>query len=142
MNICNLAYDTSLVMKYGDNDLDILIQQVEEEMILKFQYKSCGLIAEHLEKVLSTLYFEEDLNREILQKEFASYKNYVKNTFLKEEYQEIMRIEQLQRIFSEYTEEDFIAAGIYDDPEALEEVQEALDFDVDEAYSNLKEIYA
>lgn len=124
INICNLAYDTQTAML--QEDLNAFINEKESILLLKGEVKSCNVAAECLMDVLQDLYTKQNNCLDLIQLIYKGLWVDVKDS-VTDVYKEIEDIEQLKRVFSNFTEEE-IKAFIKTE-EDRNSIEYALNFD-------------
>jgi hypothetical protein len=76
MNVCNFAYDTRTAML--NENLDEYIDELEDNLLLEGELKSCERTSEYIRYELNAIYEEEDLALIDLVSDYRRYEAYVK----------------------------------------------------------------
>ncbi len=133
MNVCNFAYDTRTAML--NENLDEYIDELEDNLLLEGELKSCERTSEYIRYELNAIYEEEDLALIDLVSDYRRYEAYVKEwiNVYQANYDEL---EQKKRVFT-------MVLGNYEaeldklSPEDIQEIKEAIEFDKEEALDTL-----
>lgn len=132
INICNMAYDTSILML--NEDLDNVIDEMESILLFKGEFKSCNRIAYNLTHTLNELNGSSSRSLDLVEQIMPVQLEDLEVEVL-EVYKEIKDLEQQQRILkANYTEEEL--ALIYEnltEQEDREQFAEMLNYNEKEA---------
>ena len=136
INICNLAYDTSILME--NQDLDNVIDEIESILLFKGELKSCNKVASGLTHALKDLDGSSARSLKLIEQIIPVQLEDLEVQVL-EAYKEIKDLEQQQRILkANYTEEEL--ALLYEninDPEDKKEFAEILNYNEKEAKESI-----
>lgn len=136
INICNMAYDTSILM--ANEDLDNVIDEMESVLLFKGELKSCNRIAYGLTHALKDLDESSARSLDLVEQIMPVQLEDLEVQVL-EVYKEIKDIEQQQRVLkANYTEEEL--ALIYEnltEQEDKEQFAEILDYNEKEAKESI-----
>lgn len=136
INICNMAYDTSILM--ANEDLDNVIDEMESVLLFKGELKSCNRIAYGLTHALKDLDESSARSLDLVEQIMPVQLEDLEVQVL-EVYKEIKDLEQQQRVLkANYTEEEL--ALIYEnltEQEDKEQFAEILDYNEKEAKESI-----
>lgn len=120
INICNLAYDTSIAMEH--KDLNMHIDEIESYLLFKGEFKSCNKVAAGLKHALNDLYTRCHRNLDIIEQiRYVQLEEFKLDTL--EFFKELKDMEQQQRfLLHNYTQEEL--ALLYENLDVLEEKEE------------------
>jgi hypothetical protein len=145
MNVCNLAYDTRTAMLHAD--LDEYIDELEYDLLLKGELKSCEAASEYIIQQLEEIKHQEKLALIDIARDYRYYEGYVKE-FMESYHQNYIELEEKKNLLimltycSDEIREDIVQQvkeEIRYDEMSPEQIEYEISFDKKEAMDILYE---